>query len=220
LSYIYRADGRSSQAVKLLDDALKRRLRTLGERHMVTFQTMYALGTMYWSISKYAEAGGLLEMSVKGYERTMGEKDPTTIDAKNLLSLYKATAPESSGFRDSVMAVALSKQAVAAAPRVATYWNTLGIAQYRSGDWKQAVNSLEESLALGSRERSIDWLFLAMAHSKLGHRDKAYSYYRQAVDQAKTESTSTPEFLVESFRAEAEALIITSTPLPVAVFAP
>src|SRR5262249_17527591 len=63
-------------------------------------------------------------------------------------------------------------QAVAARPESADYRNTLGVAHYRNGDDKAAVAELERTMSLRAGGNSFDWFFLAMAHWRLGDRDK------------------------------------------------
>jgi len=83
--------------------------------------------------------------------------------------------------RDPVKAVELAKQAVAAAPRNGTYWQTLAWAQYRAADWKAAIASMEKVKELGSPGDSIEWFLLAMAHQRLGKKDEARKWYEAAV---------------------------------------
>ena len=52
------------------------------------------------------------------------------------------------------------------------FWNTLGVANYRAGQWKAAVEALEKSLQL-QRDNAWDLFFLAMAHWQLGDREAA-----------------------------------------------
>jgi uncharacterized protein HemY len=58
-----------------------------------------------------------------------------------------ATSPDSK-FRDPKRAVELAKKAVKLAPKEGNYWNTLGVAQYRASDWKEAIAALEKSIEL------------------------------------------------------------------------
>ena len=59
------------------------------------------------------------------------------------------------------------------APTAGSYWNTLGVAHYRAGDWAEAVDALEESMRLRSGGDPYDWLFLAMARRRLGDAEAA-----------------------------------------------
>jgi hypothetical protein len=47
------------------------------------------------------------------------------------------------------------------------------VAHYRAGDWKAAVAALDRSEQLLKGGNACNWLFLAMAHWKLGQHDEA-----------------------------------------------
>lgn len=53
------------------------------------------------------------------------------------------------------------------------FWNTFGVALYRAGDWRAAVEALSTSAALQKGGDATDFFFLAMAHWQLGERDVA-----------------------------------------------
>jgi tetratricopeptide (TPR) repeat protein len=98
------------------------------------------------------------------------------------------------------------------------YWNTLGVAQYRAGDWKEAIKTLEKSMELRKGGDSFDWFFLAMAHWQLRNRDQAREWYNKAIDGMEKARSRDP--VVLRFRAEAQATIWSDTVLPDQVFAP
>jgi tetratricopeptide (TPR) repeat protein len=75
--------------------------------------------------------------------------------------------------RDPGWAVELAKLAVERAPGNGVFANTLGAAQYRAGDWKEAIAALEKSMQLRQGGDSFDWFLLAMAHWQLGDKEKA-----------------------------------------------
>jgi tetratricopeptide (TPR) repeat protein len=100
-------------------------------------------------------------------------------DWKNDLAWLLATCPEPK-VRNPARAVALAQQAADASPKVGTFWNTLGVARYRAGDFKGAVEALDKSVALRQGGDPFDWLFLAMAHEKRGQHDEAHKYYDRA----------------------------------------
>jgi tetratricopeptide (TPR) repeat protein len=106
--------------------------------------------------------------------------------------------------RQPAEALELAKKAVAIAPGTCSFLNTLGVAQYRAGDHKGAIESLEKSLALGAR--ALNSVFLAMAHWQLGHKDEARSWYDKAAEwMEKEKPRNAEEFL--RFRAEAAELL-------------
>ena len=92
-----------------------------------------------------------------------------------------ATCPDLK-LRDPKEAVAHAQKAVELEPDQADYWNTLGVARYRNGNWKSAIEALMKSAQLRNGGDSFDFFFLAMAHWKLNEKEKARAWYDQAVD--------------------------------------
>jgi tetratricopeptide (TPR) repeat protein len=76
----------------------------------------------------------------------------------------------------------------------------LGIAEYRLGNYPQAIESLNQALSLGHKEAVY---FLAMAHWRLGDQDRATAYYATALKDA----LPTKEDSVSAYRREAEELM-------------
>jgi serine/threonine protein kinase/Flp pilus assembly protein TadD len=107
--------------------------------------------------------------------------------------------------RDVPQAVQRAKKATQAEPRNGVFWNTLGMAQYRAGDWKAAVVTLEKSMQFRSGGDSFDWFFLAMAHWQLGDKEKAVQYFRKAGQWMDKNKPSDAE--LRRTRAEAAALL-------------
>ncbi|MEX2188871.1 MAG: tetratricopeptide repeat protein [Pirellulales bacterium] len=123
--------------------------------------------------------------------------------ANNALAWFLAACPDSA-LRDPVQAVELAKKAIALAPDDGNLWNTLGVAQYRAGDWPAAITALEKSIALRGGGDSFDWLFLAMAHWRQAEKDRAREYYEKAVEWMEKHPSRDEQ--LNRFRAEAEAL--------------
>jgi tetratricopeptide (TPR) repeat protein len=106
--------------------------------------------------------------------------DPKHDIAINALAWQLGTCPDAK-LRNSGRAVELAKKAVQLAPEQGAYWNTLGVAHYRAGDWQAAVAALNKSVELGRGVDASDRLFLGMAHQELGNPDEARKWYDQAV---------------------------------------
>ncbi|MFI5461215.1 MAG: tetratricopeptide repeat protein, partial [Isosphaerales bacterium] len=107
------------------------------------------------------------------------ELDPKDAILHNGMAWVLATHPNPQ-LRDPGRAVNLAKEAVELAPREGPMWNTLGVAHFRAGDWKAALAALEKSMELRRGGDSTDWFFLAMAHEKLGDKEKARQWYDRA----------------------------------------
>jgi WD40 repeat protein/Tfp pilus assembly protein PilF len=77
-------------------------------------------------------------------------------------------------FRNATRSVEQARAAVAIQPANDAYWNTLGVALYRAGEYKEAIEALLKSEELGkSRNLAGNGLFLAMAHWELGEKETA-----------------------------------------------
>ena len=121
-----------------------------------------------------------------------GTGDP---DSANYLARFLATCPDAQ-IRNPSQAVALATKAIALAPLDGVCWNTLGIAQYRAGDWKGAAQALGKSMVLRSGGNGFDWFFLAMAHWQLGQKDDARKWYDRAIQWMEKSSARTKNFFV------------------------
>jgi tetratricopeptide (TPR) repeat protein len=132
---------------------------------------------------------------------------PTDALIHNALGWLFATAVEPS-MRDSRQAVTLARKAVELAPKEGNYWNTLGVAHYRAGDWKACVAALDKARDLRGSD-PIDWFFLAMAHHKLGNDEQSSRLYARAIrwlERHKSDLAKNPARAEElrRFRSEAE----------------
>ena len=131
------------------------------------------------------------------------ELKPDFAQAHNDYAWLLATCPQS-GLRNPSQAVESAKKATELAPNDGGYWNTLGVAHYRVGDWQAATTALETSMALRQGGDAFDWLILAMAHWKLGHKEDAHKWYHQALSWMDKNKSSNEK--LNRFRAEARAL--------------
>jgi tetratricopeptide (TPR) repeat protein len=102
-------------------------------------------------------------------------------------------------------ALRFARRAVELEPQDGNSRNTLGVALYRAGDWKAALEALTRSVELRNGGDSFDWFFLAMTHRQLGHRDEARRRYERAAQWMGQHAPRNGELL--RFRAEAEELL-------------
>ncbi len=86
-----------------------------------------------------------------------------------------------------------------------TFWNTLGYAQYRSGDYKAAAESLTRAVELPYGDDVYNHVFLAMSYWQLGDEPAAFRFYQQAVEW--TEKNGLTDHLRDDFIAEAARML-------------
>jgi tetratricopeptide (TPR) repeat protein len=133
------------------------------------------------------------------------ELDPRDASAHNSLAWALATCPDPK-LRDAPRAVTLAKKAVELKPNHGNSWNTLGVAHYRAGDWKAAVEALNKSEELRPGQAlGFNGLFLAMAHWQRGDQEQARRWYDKAVQWAEKNQPQNEE--LRRFRSEAAELL-------------
>jgi tetratricopeptide (TPR) repeat protein len=82
--------------------------------------------------------------------------------------------------RDAKRAVGLAAKAVELAPG---YEGALGVAQYRAGQYREAAAALRKAVSLRKDGGTVsDWLYLAMAHGRLGNQEEGLQWYQKAVN--------------------------------------
>jgi eukaryotic-like serine/threonine-protein kinase len=123
-------------------------------------------------------AGPALEQKARAtidlYRRAVTAHPARAIEYNNLAWAY-LTAPEP--LRDSAEALAMAQRSAALEPRSAAYRNTLGVAYYRAGRYRDAADVLRANLEV-QEDRFLAWdlLFLAMSYHRLGETDRAREY--------------------------------------------
>jgi hypothetical protein len=169
-----------------------------------------------WDAPPYPEAAGgvpsPLEVTIVGTR----PPDPMQLNNRALTLPMQlnnrawtlATGPADQ--RDLTQALKLIQVALKLQPDEGTFLNTLGVVQYRNGQYAAAVVSLEKSLWITKGEfAALDLFFLAMCHAKLGDPAKAKDRFDRAVKWTESKK-GLPAPLVEelkAFRAEAEAAL-------------
>ena len=116
--------------------------------------------------------------------------------------------------RDPALALTLASRVVQKCSDSSVYWNTLGVAYFRTGDFGSAVSALDRAIAVDGEGNSFDHILLAMAHARLGNREESRQYLAQAMFQKERDYPSHPE--LARFCDEAHS-IITAGPDPQAV---
>jgi tetratricopeptide (TPR) repeat protein len=130
--------------------------------------------------------------------------DPRSAIAHKYLAWWLATCPVAR-LRDPARAVELANKATKFAPTDGLYWNTLGVAHYRAGNWKDAVAALEQSMKLRQGGDCSDWFILAMAHARLGDKEKGRALFDRAARWLDRNQPGNEE--LGRFRREAEEVL-------------
>jgi serine/threonine protein kinase/Flp pilus assembly protein TadD len=151
------------------------------------------------------------EALVKSYEarthvlmRQASKGDVDGAEAMGRLAWFLAAQPNPQK-GDGERAVELARKAVRQQPKAGRYWSYLGAAQYRTGQWREAVKALDTAADLGAKNvyGTVIW---AMAQCRLGKRDLA----RRALAQVGQWMESNPadvDDTLRRLRAEAAALL-------------
>jgi serine/threonine protein kinase/WD40 repeat protein len=158
-----------------------------------------------WDAPPYPEATeevpGPLEVKVMGAEQV--DPDPMGLNSR---AWQLVTGPADQ--RDAAEALKLIQKAVQHQPENAFFLNTLGVVQYRNGQYARAAATLEKSLAAGKGQAdAFDLFFLALCHARLGDPARAKGCFDRAVQWVEAQKNLQPHQVEElkAFRAEAEA---------------
>jgi tetratricopeptide (TPR) repeat protein len=162
-----------------------------------------ASGDRMRAINEYVRHG-------RQYVQEVARRCEGDAEVLNQLSWFLCSCPAEQ-CRDAHLGVMLAQKAVARKPEAGAFWNTLGLAEYRAGNWDAAVGALEKSIELKGEGDCVDRLFMAMASWQLGDKRKAQESYREALRWMKKFGPATLE--LRSFQEEASGLL---GPLPAA----
>jgi serine/threonine protein kinase len=174
--------------------------------------TQEALGDVLWATNRHEEAAASFRRAEEAWQELLHSREMKGFPLYNAMARFYASCPDKQ-FRKPAKAVELAKEAVEKgaksdflSPRdEGDCWKTLGVAQYRAGDWKATVAALEKAMQLRNGGDGTDWFVLAMAHWQLGDKDKARTWYAQAVRWL--EKNKPQDEALRRFRAEAAELL-------------
>ena len=84
--------------------------------------------------------------------------------------------------RDTSAAVKQARRATELQPDAADYWYTLAMVQFRNGDWRDSLASLETVKAREGGFDALSWLLVAMNRWQLNQKEEARAALRMAVE--------------------------------------
>ncbi len=158
--------------------------------------SLYRLSQLWTSKGNRAKSREYLERTLR--------VDPNCAECDNDLGWMLVALPAREPF-DPELGLKHAERAVQLAEKMATFWNTLGIARYRNGDWQGCLEALNRSMEGNSGGDAWDWFFVAMAHKKLGESEQAKQWLAKALEWMKSQKNQDPE--LQAFAREAEAEI-------------
>jgi tetratricopeptide (TPR) repeat protein len=154
------------------------------------------LGRILYHQGAYQEAAAHLEEAIR--------LSPKAGFGYGSLAWMLATAADEK-FRDPQRALELAQKATALDHRGASHWTGLGVAHYRTGAWKPAVEAIGRGMELSNGGDSNDWFFLGMVKWRLGEKEEARRWYDKAVKWA--DKNKPNDEGLKRFRHEAAALL-------------
>jgi serine/threonine protein kinase/Flp pilus assembly protein TadD len=170
-------------------------------RKAIECEPKYVLAYYNLGIALYRK--GRSDEAIACYRKAI-ELDPSDCGSRNYLAWILVTC-EDLKIRNYAEGLKLAQRNIELVPKEGIYWNTLGAAHYRAGNGKETVAALEKSMQLRGGGDSYDWFFLAMAHWRLGEKDKARQWYDRAVQWMDKKMSKDKE--LGRFRAEAAELL-------------
>jgi eukaryotic-like serine/threonine-protein kinase len=152
------------------------------------------LGNTYESLASLLAEAGRRQEATETLARAL-ELPPSADDAQGCNDLAWTLAiwpfPQAG---DARRPVELAKRAVELVPECGDFWNTLGAARCRAGDWNAALRALEKAdELLGAVIQSSTKSFvMATAHWHLGHKRQAQDWYDRGVAAMQTYAPKDP----------------------------
>jgi hypothetical protein len=138
---------------------------------------------------------------------------PSSAAACNNLAWAYLMAPEA--LRDVEAALPLAENAVRLAPKSLTCRNTLGVAHYRAGHFRETVEVLRPNVDEQMDEvLAYDLYFLAMSYHHLGETVRGRDYYDWAVRWVAMQRDLKPDIREELTELHAEAEKLLGSPMP------
>jgi tetratricopeptide (TPR) repeat protein len=158
-------------------------------------------GGIHFNLAVFLAKQGKVEESLRELRKEIEAKRPF-LGASGELAAFLVICPDTK-LRDPRLALEMAMKGIKLDSRSALYWQILGWAHYRTGNPEDSVKALEKSIQFQDGKGDAgQWLFLAMAHWQLGHRDVARTWYDKA---QKSDKKDWPEEF-HRFLAEAAKL--------------
>lgn len=162
------------------------------------------------AVLEHLGGADILSQPVRDEARARAERycpDPLRLNQLSWLVVRMPEKPKA----DYRRALLQAQEACRLMPGVGEFLNTLGVAQYRAGQFESAVTTLKQSDMFQSarfkRSHPSDLAFLAMACHRLGRKEEASSTLQKLRELMKKNSRFGQDDEARAFLKEAEALV-------------
>jgi tetratricopeptide (TPR) repeat protein len=187
---------------------------TKAEQQVRDLHMLLGAGFIAMNSTRYLEAKEAYLRIIARAESAAQEPLPpgssvVVAEAENNLAWLLATCPATE-LRDPPQAVIHAQRAIELAPGQGNFWNTLGVAFYRDGQYDAANDALHRSIELRTNGDSFDWFFLALVELKQGHKTQAEEWFGKAVNWYQTSRPNDEE--LRRFHVEAATALGVSAP--------
>lgn len=214
LANCYNGAERYEDARKLMEEIMPLIKKKFGPDHPYTIGCLSDVAKSYGNCGRHAEGIKLHEESLTLTKAKLGSKHRLTLSNMKSLVYLLADCPDIK-LRNIGRAIELGKECIELEPGEGEHWQNLGIAQYRAGDWKAAVSTLEKSIKLSQGGDSFTFFFLAMASCQLGNMQEARKWYDQAIQWMEKNTTNKlVNEVLRRKRAEAATLLKIKEDIP------
>ena len=176
--------GRKADAESMLRDALETERRVLGYENGITIDTMGTLAYYYYDDGQSALAEPLQRQLVESETRLNGPNTPLALSELGNLVTNILLGSNRTGSRVSE-ALQLVRKASEANPKDDYLLATLGLAEYRSRHWEDAIKATSKSITSSDAPSPGRYFLLAMAQWRNGTRPEALRSFSKGVEGMK-----------------------------------
>lgn len=203
LATSYFETERRDEALKMQEEVLKVRKETIGPKHSDTQYAMNKLAKFFYDSSHNEQAIALYE--------EIAELEPKSTVILNRLAWPMVFVPNQQGdFPLAEQATLWARQACKLAPDDGNLRNTLGVALYRTQQWQETIEVLQQAIRSGF-DTPHNWLFIAMAHWQLDDKFQAKEWYDKSLAwQTANADAAKADGELPVFYAEAAKLMTTN----------
>jgi tetratricopeptide (TPR) repeat protein len=151
------------------------------------------------------QAQGKLDEAIDAFKEAVRLRPSSHNACVNLAWILATCADES--LRNPAEAIKYARKAIELRPTHANNWSNLGVAEYRAGNWNNALEWLEKANAMRGGKDHWHRFFLAMARWRTGDTAGAQKAYADAVRWMEADPKRSQDAKLRRFRREAEELL-------------